>query len=61
MLEIAKFGRFLLSFSVQNIQIESMATTMCKAIRNVDYLVLYHSKQKRKISAKSVTMRGTNF
>ena len=35
-----------------------MATAMCRDERNVDYLVLCHNKQNRKVSAKSVTMRA---
>ena len=37
----------------------AMATGMCRDERSVDCLVLCHNKQKRKVSAKSVTMRGT--
>ena len=32
---------------------------MCRDKRSVDFLVLCHNKQDRKVSAKSVTMRAT--
>ena len=39
----------------------SMATGMHMDKWNVDCLVLGHHDQDRKVSAKSVTMRGTTF
>ena len=39
----------------------SMATGMHMDERSVDCLVLGHHDQDRKVSAKSVTMRGTTF
>ena len=39
----------------------SMATGMHMNERSVDCLVLGHHDQDRKVSAKSVTMRGTTF
>ena len=39
----------------------SMATGMHMDKRNVDCLVLGHHDQDMKVSAKSVTMRGTTF
>ena len=39
----------------------SMATGMHMDERSVDCLVLGHHDQGRKVSAKSVTMRGTTF
>ena len=38
-----------------------MATSMHMDERSVDCLVLGHHDQDRKVSAKSVTMRGTTF
>ena len=38
-----------------------MATGMYRDKRGVDCLVLCHNKYNREVSAKSVTMRGTNF
>ena len=38
-----------------------MATGMHMDERSVDCLVLGHHDQDRKVSAKSVTMRGTTF
>ena len=38
-----------------------MATGMHIDERSVDYLVLGHHNQDRKVSAKSMTMRGTTF
>ena len=39
----------------------SMATAMQMDERIVDYLVLGPNSQDRKVSAKSMTMRGTTF
>ena len=39
----------------------SMATAMQMDERIVDYLVLGPNNQDRKVSAKSMTMRGTTF
>ena len=36
-----------------------MATGVCRDKRSVDFLVLCHNKQDRKVSAKSMTMRAT--
>ena len=48
------FGEFLSHFYPNYL---SMATGVCKDERNADCLL--HNKQKRKVSAKSVTMRTT--
>ena len=38
-----------------------MATGMHMDGRSIDYLILGHHDQDRKVSAKLVTMRGTTF
>ena len=53
------FGEFLSHFYPKYLSAVAMATGVCKDERNVDCLVLCHNKQKRKVSAKSVTMRTT--
>ena len=53
------FCEFLSHFYPKYFSAVAMATGMCRDERNVDYLVLCHNKQNRKVSAKSVTMRAT--
>ena len=38
-----------------------MATIVCMVEMNIDYLVLCHSNQNRKFSARSETMRDIMF
>ena len=50
---------FLRLFYPKYLSAVAMATGICRDERSVDCLVLCHNKQNRKVSAKSVTMRGT--
>ena len=53
------FSEFLSHFYLKNLSAVAMATGMCRDERSVDCLVLCQTKQNRKVSAKSVTIRAT--
>ena len=52
---------FLTNFLPKCSTAVSMATAMQMDERVIDYLVLGPNNQDRKVSAKSMTMRGTTF
>ena len=55
------FSDFLTHFLPKCSTAVSMATAMQMDERILDYLVLGPNNQDRKVSAKSMTMRGTTF
>ena len=55
------FDEFLSHFYPRYLSAVAIPTGMCRDERSVDCLVLRHSKRKRKVTAKSVTMPATPY